>query len=464
MAPTNQLMFSFKNPMRIKPTNSLSLFALFICSGALINQAYAQATADETPETWSVHAQATYINQQKNNFSTLYHGENSLLNKSEGSGKNSYSFSATAFLGTRLWDGAEAYYNAEMFQGVPFGSQLVGLGGFQNGELQKGAFTSPVYYNARAFVRQTFGLGGDQEFLASEANQLAGHVDKNRLVFSFGKFNTLDFFDDNTYSHDPRTQFQNFAIFSMGAYGYAADTKGFTYGAVMEWYQGDWIARIARLALPSIPNTSSLDHSLSKHYGDQIEVTRAYQWNDQPGAIRALYYEQHAFMGGYQDALNAMTPNTIPDITAVRQNGTKSWGYGLNWEQALNSDVGLFARWSQNPGKTETQTLDISRSLSGGLSIKGSTWSRPDDIVGIGFAVNGISAAEINYLKQGGYTAFIGDGQLSYKNEQVFEAYYNSKIYKELYLTVDYQRIANPAYNSSRGPIHILGLRAHIEM
>ena len=230
----------------------------------------------------------------------------------------------------------------------------------------------------------------------------------------------------------------------------------------MEWYQGDWVTRMARLALPSIPNTSLLDHSLSHNYGDQIEVSHSHQLNQQPGAIRVLYYEQRAFMGRYQDALDQNSSS--PDLTTIRKDGTKSWGYGLNIEQAINSDIGVFARWSQNPGKTETQTLDISRSLSGGVSIKGTSWSRPKDIVGVGYAINGISASQINYLKNGGMTAFIGDGSLNYKTEQIFETYYSGQIYKDLSLTLDYQRIANPAYNSARGPIHIFSLRAHIEM
>ena len=445
----------------VKKTPSL---ALFICIGLLSSHLYAQESSNEEPEQWSIHGQATYINQQKNNFYSAYRGDNSLLNKSEGSAKNSYSLSATAFLGARLWEGAQAYYNPEMFQGVPFGGQLVGLGGFQNGELQKGAFTSPVFYNARAFIRQTIGLGGEQEFLESEANQLAGKVDKNRLVFSYGRFGSLDFFDNNTYSHNSRTQFQNFSIFSMGAYGYAADTKGFTYGVVAEWYQDDWILKAARLALPTIPNTSLLDHSLSKDYIDQVEVTRSYELDGKAGAIRALYYEQHAFMGSYQDAMTQGQINGIPNLVSVRQNSTRSWGYGLNMEQALNDNIGVFARWSYNPGKTETQTLDMNKSLSGGISIKGTSWSRPHDTLGMGYAINGISASEIAYLQQGGMTAFIGDHNISYKTEQIFEAYYSAQVYKDLSISVDYQRIANPAYNSARGPVHIFGLRAHIEM
>jgi high affinity Mn2+ porin len=416
-------------------------------------------------EQWSIHGQLTYIVQQKNNFNSPYYGQNSLLNRSEGGGGKSYTLSATAFLGARLWEGAEVYWNPEMFEGTPFNGQLVGLGGFQNGELQKGSYAPPIYYTARAFIRQTFGLGGGKEHIESSPNQLAGNLDKNRIVVSYGKFATLDFFDQNSFSHDPRTQFQNFAIFSMGAYSYAADSKGYTYGAVVEWYQDDWILKMARLAMPTIPNTAQLDYSLTKDYGNQIELTHEHELWGKPGAVRALYYQQHAFMGNYQSAVSlAQQTNSTPDISSTRLAAQSSWGYGLNIEQSISENVGLFGRWSWNPGNSETQTVDISRSLSGGVSIKGASWSRPNDTLGLGFAVNGIAPIQRTYLQMGGMSPFIGDGNLSYKTEQILETFYSAKVYKDLYLSADYQRIANPAYNAARGPVNFFGLRAHIEM
>ncbi len=415
-------------------------------------------------ENWSVHAQATYLFQRRDDFYSNYRSQNSFLNTNEGGDDKSYTFSATAFLGRRLWTGAVFYFNPEIFQGMPFNGQLVGLGGFQNGELQKGAFVSPVYYTARAFIRQTMNLGGDEELSSEGPNQFNGMVSANRLVLSFGKLATLDYFDDNTYSHDPRTQFQNFSIFSMGAYGYAADIKGFTFGGVAEWFQDNWIFKMARLALPIVPNTPKLDYSLSKDYADQIELTRFHQFGGQPGATRLLWYRQNAFMASYQDSINTGLNNSMnPEITENRKYGTKSKGIGLNVEQAMNPSVGFFGRWSWNPGETETQTLDISESLSAGLSIKGSKWFRPKDTVGFGYAINRISSPEINYLKNGGMTAFIGDGNINYKPETVFECVYNTAIRENAILTIDYQKITNPAYNSARGPIDILGLRLHFE-
>ena len=84
--------------------------------------------------------------------------------------------------------------------------------------------------------------------------------------------------------------------------------------------------------------------------------------------------------------------------------------------------------------------------------------------MGLGFAVNGIAPIQRAYLQMGGMSPFIGDGNLSYKTEQIMETFYSAKVYKDLYISADYQRIANPAYNSARGPVNFFGLRAHIEM
>lgn len=413
----------------------------------------------------SIHGQSTYIWQQKDNFRSPYSGQNSLTNKSEGDGSKSYTWSVTGFFGTRLWPGAEAYYNPEMFEGTPFTGALVGLGGFQNGELQKGAFAPPTYYNARAFLKQTIGLGGGQIHLDSGANQIAGDIDRNRIVLSFGKVASLDYFDQNTYSHDPRTQFQNFALWSMGAYGYAADSKGYTYGVVGEWYQADWVLRAARLAVTTEPGGTQLDWTLRQNYVDTVEVTHTHNVWGQSGTLRALIYRQYANMATYGNALGKTTsPENNPSPLADARSFTHSWGYGLNAEQALSDDIGVFARWSWNPGQTETLTLDMSRSLSGGVSIQGDRWHRPEDTLGLGYAISGISSAEANYLSQGYVTVFIGDGQLQYRSEQVAEAYYSARLFKGVSLSGNYQHLSSPAYNSARGPINFFGFRIHAEI
>ena len=120
-------------------------------------------------------------------------------------------------MGFRPWKNGEFYFNPEITQGVPF-SGLNGTGGFTNGELTRTAGTYPKLYRQRLFLRQTLGLGGEEEHIDSDINQMAGTVDKNRLVLTIGNFSALDVFDDNKYAKDPRTQFMNAGFMAPLAY------------------------------------------------------------------------------------------------------------------------------------------------------------------------------------------------------------------------------------------------------
>jgi hypothetical protein len=179
-------------------------------------------------------------------------------------------------------------------------------------------------------------------------------------------------------------------------------------------------------------------------------------------------------MGGFQDALDAWRaggslPGTVPDVGAVRKDQSKL-GWGISLEQALSANLGLFLRASGNDGKSETYAFtEVERSLSGGVSVKGTAWHRPDDVVGLGFVRNGISAAHREYLANGGLGAFIGDGtppagmSYRYAPEQVLETYYSANVAKGTWVSLDYQRAWNPAYNADRGPVNIVGARMHFE-
>ena len=454
----------------IEDAASTNIYAI---NTANLEQNGDENTKNQAPQDWSVHLQTTHIEQRKNNFYSPYSsmnsakGNTSLLSRAEGDSDRSFTFTTTAFLGTRLWRGAEFYYNPELFEGTPFSGSLVGLGGFQNGELQKGTFIPAITYNARAFIRQTFGLGGGDEYIPEgTVNQLAGTEDKNRLVLTWGKVASLDFFDLNEFSHDPRVHFMNFSVYSMAAYGYAADSRGYTYGLVGELYLNDWVARAGRLAAPTLPNQLEIDKSLTKDFVDQLEITHKHLIGDRVGAIRGLVFKQQAFMSTYQDAIAYAQNNPgsgAPNIYNTRKMNT-TYGYGLNAEQTINSALGVFARWSWNNNQTETNTLDVGRSIAVGTNLKGNLWERKDDTYALAWAANAISSSEIRYLQLGGQTMFIGDGALQYKPEQIFETYYSAKLYKELFLTADFQRISNPAYNSARGPIDIISLRMHFEL
>lgn len=429
-----------------------------ISAGAAAEDAALAASAGAS--NWLARFQSTYVWQDKPSFHANYSGPNSLRADAE----KSYTFSATAYLGARLWEGAELYANPEVVQGVPL-SGLLGLGGVTNGEAQKVAGSNPTVYRARLFVRQSIRLGGGQQAVEEGFNQFAGGVDQRRLVLTLGNFALNDIFDGNAFSHDPRTQFLNWTLMGYGAWDFAADARGFTRGGAIEYYDDAWVMRLARVSLPIESNGLALNARIFDSYGDNAEVEHAHALGGQPGKLRALVYRNVANMGAYQ-AANALAAilGTVPDIAAVRERRAKT-GYGLSLEQNLTDALGLFARYSADDGRGEEYAFaEVDRSLQVGLAIKGDAWSRAQDTVGLAVVRNDLSGAHRAYLAAGGLGFFVGDGQLSrYHPEDIAEAYYSAQLIPGLWATLDYQRVDSPAYNAERGPVSVYTARLHTE-
>jgi high affinity Mn2+ porin len=406
--------------------------------------------------------QGTYIWQTKPSMRADYSGQNSL----QASREISYTATATAFLGVRTWQGGEVYLNPEITQGIPF-SGLSGSGGFTNGELTRTAGNHPKIYRQRLFLRQTWGLGGGDEAVEADLNQMAGTVDKNRVVLTLGNFSSLDIFDDNRYAKDPRVHFMNAAFMAPLSFDYAADARGFGWGYAAEWYQDNWVLRIGRMTGPKEPNMLPTDFQIGKHYGDQVEVERAHMLLGQPGKVRLLAWRNRAVLATFKDALDYLNANPGADpqaIMAVRNGERIKYGAGINIEQAINDDLGFFLRAMKADGRTETYAFtETDGSIATGFALKGSAWGRGMDTLGVGVAHNTLSSDRRKYLEAGGISFFIGDGALNYKPEQLFEAYYSLNVWKNTFLTADYQRMWNPAYNADRGPADFFAMRLHAE-
>ena len=197
-------------------------------------------------EDTTARLQATYNWQRHPAYPAAYSGPNSLNSNAE----TMYTFSVDAFLGFRPWKDGEVYFTPEVFQGVPFTGNLIGLAGFTNGEITRAAGPNPTLYRQKLFLRQTWNNGGGAEHVESDLNQMAGWHDKNRFVLTVGNFSTLDVFDPNTYAKDPRTQFMNWGNMTYAAYDYAADARGFGWGLAGEWYRDDWVLRYGRMTGP----------------------------------------------------------------------------------------------------------------------------------------------------------------------------------------------------------------------
>ena len=423
----------------------------------------AQTAAPDEPTGWpsfEARFQSTYIWQYKPGFNAAYSGPNSLVTGREYSN----SFTATAHLGFRPWAGGEVFFNPEVTQAHTL-SSVTGLGGFTNGEFTRASSDQLQYYRQRLFLRQTWNEGGSREVQESDLNQLAASLTSRRTVLTVGNFSLLDVFDDNAYAKDPRRQFMNWSGMSHAAYDYAADARGFGWGATLEWYRDDWVQRIGRMTGPLTPNDLPVDFDILNHYGDQIEVEHAHVLGRQPGKVRVLLWRNRAVLARYADALAWGRANgQTPDILQVRNHEQFKTGLGLNLEQAVSSSAGVFLRAMKADGATETYAFtEADDSLAAGFSTQGTTWGRPQDTLGLMLAQNGLSAERRAYLEAGGISFFIGDGALRYAPETIFEVYYSLGVARQTTLSLDYQHIRNPAYNADRGPVDFFGLRLHTE-
>jgi carbohydrate-selective porin OprB len=461
------MRFSFPSFINMTTINT----SLIILVGSICISPLCQADTANTPDpadtdVLSAHFQTTYNWQYHPAFSAPHTGPNSLTTGPD----NMYTFTATAMLGVRPWTNGEFFYNTEMVEGVPFTGSLVGLGGYTNGEITRAGGTSPSEYRQRLFLRQTWNNGGGSDHVDDVANQFAGFIDKNRFVLTAGNFAIQDVFDPNIYNKDPRTQFMNWGHWTYAAYDYAADARGYGWGATAEWYVNEWAFRIGRMTGPITPNVLPVDFKLDQHYGDQIEIEHSHTLDARPGKIRVLAYHNRAVLASFNDALNWLKAHpgqyTGPEaLVAVENTERDKYGIGVNIEQEVSDNTGFFLRAMVTDGHTETWAFtEVDDSLSTGLALKGNLWQRNEDSAGVSFLQNYLSADRRRFLEAGGISYFIGDGALNYRPETIFEGYYSINLFKGGWLSPDYQFIMNPAFNADRGPVHVFAFRLHAEI
>ena len=428
---------------------------------SLINKQSRATGKQEAPaiRNWSIHFQATVIPQAHLLFSAAYSGDKSMLT----SESPKVSLTSTLFIGRKLWKHAALYFNPELSGGSGL-SKAQGAAGFPNGETFRIGSTKPKLYLARLYLEQKFALSRESEQTEDNINQLANATPVKYLSLRAGKFSLSDFFDNNTYSHDPRTQFFNWSLMSAGAWDYPANTRGYTVGAVAEYHTPGYAIRAAVTQVPKEANGADLHALTSNDFGTVVEIEKTFPLSEKGQiVVRLAGFYNEANMGNYNDAVAKALPLTTPDITQTREDGRPKGGFYLNAEYKRDNG-GYFIRLSKNDGKNETWVFtEIDRSVSAGISFNGSRWKRSNDQWGIAVVSNYLSKPHSRYLSAGGYGFIIGDGKLNYSAESIAEAYYSFSLAKKrLFVSPDYQFILHPAYNADRGPVHIFGVRFHV--
>jgi high affinity Mn2+ porin len=414
------------------------------------------------------HGQATFTAQGYPAIRSPYAGANSLPGHSQAAETTDI----TLFAGARLWQGAEAWVNPEIDEGFGLGNTH-GVAGFPSGESYKLGSSYPYARVQRYFIRQTVDFGGEKQDVGADINQFAGTPTANRLVFTAGKFSITDIFDTNKYANSPKIDFLNWTMTNAGTLDYAGDAWGYTYGAAAELYEDRFAFRAGVFDLSQTPAGGAgnapaygLDPSFSNlQFVGEIEE-RHELWG-QPGKVKVTGFVSRGQAGTYTDALavaqlTGLDPSNA--LASVRRPQSRP-GVSINLEQQVSDTVGVFARAGWADGNVEPWDFtDVDLTLSGGASITGKNWGRPDDTLGIAGIINGISAAHAAYFENGGLGILIGDGALAnVQPEKIFETYYTVAVTPALKVSFDYQFIADPAYNPARGPVNVGAIRIHTQ-
>ncbi len=423
-----------------------------------------------------IAGQANIIFQAHGPFHSPYDGPNSLLAR----GEYKTSLVGTLFLGYELVRNPslhlEAIYDEESAGGRGI-SEALGLAGFTNLDVVRNPNLGPVPYLARAQLHQTIGLSSKMAEADRGPFSLATQVPERRIELRVGKMGLPDTFDLNSVGTDSHLQFLNWTTDNNGAWDYAADTRGYTYGVIAEYDDRAWSARYGIALMPTVANGIDMDWDLRRASGQNMEA----EWRhnllggfvspDRKGAVRVLSYVNHAHMGLYRDAVKAYLAGTdpTPDITKHETFGALKYGFGLNFEQELTGNLRAFGRFGWNEGRHESfayTEVDQTVEFGGDYSLRDGLFGLPhrdNDKLGLAFVSNAIKRDHQEYLKLGGLGFLIGDGRLNYAREDILEGYYTAHTWRGLFYALDAQYITHPGYNQDRGPVLVESVRMHVD-
>ena len=433
-----------------------------------------ETTTSDTPQTrdenwtqsfWNrfwLSAQGNFIRQQDPSFPAKYSGTNSF----SPDAAHATSEVETLYTGFRITKNLDFLFDLESAGGAGL-SNALGIAGFTNVDVVRNPTLGATPYVARIMLHYTIPLSKKTVAVTRSQLSLASIAPARRLEFRLGKMSTVDFFDVNSVGSDSHLQFMNWTVVNNGAYDYAADTRGYTYGLIVEYYDSNWVLRYGEMLMPTVANGITVDWNLKRAGGQNFEAEYhpALMRNRQT-VIRGLVFANRADMGNYREAIKGYLAGqtSTPDITLYRQQGRVKYGFAYNMEQQVTGDLRAFGRLGWNEGANESFAYtEVDRTVALGGDYRGRLWKRPSDKAGAAFVVNGISGDHREYLTLGGLGFLLGDGALTYGTERILETYYTAHLWRGASLAFDYQHITNPGYNQARGPVNVFGVRLHVE-
>ena len=413
---------------------------------------------------WWISGQANVIFQAHGGFHSPYSGANSL----QPNGETATSDVVTLFTAYQVTPSFEVLFDLESAGGGGL-SDALGLAGFTNLDVVRNPSLGSKPYIARLLLHKVFAFSKEtQDVARNPVTSILTKLPVRRLEFRIGKLATADYFDANSVGSDSHLQFMNWVADNKGSYDYAADTRGYTFGAIVEYQDRNWALRFGEMLMPKVANGPDLEFNLAKARAENIELElRPQLRKGRQTAIRFLTYVNHANQGSYKEAIAAFQAgiDARPTIEAHRQQGRIKYGFGLNMEHELKDTVRVFGRLGWDEGQNESFAYtEVNQSVQIGGDWRLKSAHRASDKLGLTFMTHAISKVHQQYLALGGNGFLLGDGRLNYAREDILETYYTTRITRGVSFGPDVQFVAHPGYNKDRGPVTVVGFRLHLEL
>ena len=284
-----------------------------------------------------ISGQANIILQWHSPFPAAYSGPNSFGPRGQSATSKVYSL----YTGFELTHDTEVFLDVESAGGHGL-SEAFGLAGFTNLDVVRNPALGLTPYLARLMVRQIIPLSHQRVSADRDFLDLGTSLPVRRLEFRVGKFGLVDFLDNNSGGSDSHLQFLNWAVDDDGAYDYAANTRGYTDGALVEYDDHGWSVRFVEAMMPKIANGLNVDADLARSRSENLEIEYGGGFlHHREGAIRVLSYVNTADMGNYREAIEQFNAGEVkvPSIIATRREGRNKYGFELNPVSYTHLDV-----------------------------------------------------------------------------------------------------------------------------
>lgn len=410
-----------------------------------------------------ISGQMNFILQWHPAFHSPYQGSQSLNPR----GENALSRVVTLYTGMELTHSTELLFDLESASGHGI-SEAFGLAGYTNLDVVRNPSLGGAPYVARGMFHAVIPFSSERIVSARSPLSLFTSLPVRRLEFRIGRFQLVDFFDANSAGNDSHLQFLNWTVDNNGAYDYAADTRGYTVGAVLDYEDRIWGFRFAETLMPRVANGIAFQWNLERARAENYEFELRHGiLPHRDGVVRLLSYVNHADMGDYRKAIQQFESGqtTVPDISNHPLQETIKYGFGINLEQKLTPWLTAFGRFGWNEGRHESFVYtEANQTVSFGAVAPGKLWHRNLDRIGVAFTSNAISGDHRRYLQLGGCGFLLCDGNLNYGREKIVETFYTVHFWRGVFGSIGVQHIHNPGYNRDRGPVLVPSIRLHLEM